>query len=425
MMKNTIRYSLSMFMLFISILATDAQIYIEKQTRHRFAQMTLGIDGSVGIGGSTTYLDQGGNRQTLNFAPTLTPRFIIGGTHFWGHADFLIAIPLFGTTQTTNNQTISSITGVETIFKYYPWRIENNKLRPYVGVSLAPFNFSQDNNNFEFSKGPSKNLTRLPLVAGVSFNRKNLIFEAGVLYNYNNSIDYHISRSQTAKVNMQAVSFNVTAKYLMETTISAEKDWESGKTKDLTEKLAKLGKLNAWFIGVGLSSAWWLKDSEYNQDNRAYLPIYDTNIMLDYTAGYYFHKPDLDISLNYRGYTGRTEAYGTKQSARRRSVALELKKYLFDYQGFVPFIGPIASYEAMKFVEVHEDDPRLEFADQQFAYGVTFGWDIRPNRLQGFLLRTNLRYFPNLNLPVGGKVISYDNIEFNFIQLVVFPGRIF
>ncbi|MEM6262948.1 MAG: hypothetical protein AAGI38_10605 [Bacteroidota bacterium] len=57
-------------------------------------------------------------------------------------------------------------------------------------------------------------------------------------------------------------------------------------------------------------------------------------------------------------------------------------------------------------------------------YGLTFGWDIRPNRLQSWILRTNLRWFPNLDLEVAdGQVISFDNIEFNFIQLIVYLDR--
>ena len=58
--------------------------------------------------------------------------------------------------------------------------------------------------------------------------------------------------------------------------------------------------------------------------------------------------------------------------------------------------------------------------------GVTFGWDIRPDRLQAMILRTNLRYTPNLNVAVtGGRDVALDQVEFNFIQFVIFPRRFF
>jgi len=60
---------------------------------------------------------------------------------------------------------------------------------------------------------------------------------------------------------------------------------------------------------------------------------------------------------------------------------------------------------------------------QQWTPGITFGWDIRPNQLQGFILRTNLRYTPTDNIGEEGGV-SFSQLEFNFIQLVVYPGRI-
>jgi len=67
-------------------------------------------------------------------------------------------------------------------------------------------------------------------------------------------------------------------------------------------------------------------------------------------------------------------------------------------------------------------DPRRE----KWAAGITFGWDIRPNRAQYFLLRTNLRWYPKLELSVvEGQAVSLNALEFNFIQLVVFPGRMF
>jgi hypothetical protein len=67
-----------------------SQVYTEKQTRHRFAQLNLGLDVQSSFGGSTKYLDALGNIQSFNLTNSFSPRFLIGGTHFWGHADFYI-----------------------------------------------------------------------------------------------------------------------------------------------------------------------------------------------------------------------------------------------------------------------------------------------------------------------------------------------
>lgn len=116
-----------------------AQVYTEKQTRHRFAQLNLGADLQASLGGSTFFVDRQGETNSLSLAPSYKPRFLIGGTHFGGHADFYIAIPLIKSPYKQNNQEVSYSSGVETVFKYYPWRIELGKLRPFVGVSFAPF----------------------------------------------------------------------------------------------------------------------------------------------------------------------------------------------------------------------------------------------------------------------------------------------
>ncbi len=59
-----------------------------------------------------------------------SPRFVIGGTHFWGHADSYMVILLLNRPYVDQKQEIKFSNGVETIFKYYTWRITNRKLRP-------------------------------------------------------------------------------------------------------------------------------------------------------------------------------------------------------------------------------------------------------------------------------------------------------
>lgn len=406
------------------IISAIGQVYLEKQSRHRFAQLNIGLDYQVSLGGSTQFFNTEGTLENLSFSSLGRPRILIGGTHFWGHADFYISIPLLYPTLNENNQGILFSSGVETVFKYYPWRIERRKLRPYIGFALTPFFYSQDNNNFNFRKGPDKTHSTIPLLAGFTYQLKNHLLELGVNFNYSNSIEYYISKTEIAKVNTPPLYLSLSYRYLLETTLSAEKDWESGRTAEVTKRLAERGKLNNFFVGVGMSSAWWLGNSSYNISERPYIGNYGISLMPDFTIGYYRHQPDLSIALNYRAYQAVSNVYGTIQRAKRKSIGLELTKYIGDYHGFAPFIGPIISYEKLSFTENFENKEMLNTEKNTISYGITFGWDIRPNRIQSFILRTNLRYFPNLKLGIeGDKSINFNNIEFNFIQLVLFPGR--
>ena len=413
----------SIFILLICNLAYS-QVYTEKQTRHRFAQLNLGVDFQSSIGGSTKYLDELGNTQSLNLSSSYAPRILIGGTHFWGHADFYLAIPLFASTFEKDNQEVFALRGTETVFKYYPLRIEHNKVRPYIGTSLAPFFFEQRNSNFDYSSGPELNHTSFPLLGGLTFNSKNHLIELGLAWNYQNQQDYYISRNQIEKINTPPFYAALSYRYMLETTLSAEKDWESGRTKKVTDILAEQGRLNGFYIGAGISSAFWLKQSEYNVANRPYINKYSTSIMPDFTLGYYLHKPDLNLAIGHRGYGTSTNTYGVIQQLNRKSFLFEATKYLFDYHGFVPFVGPTISYENLSFNENFEGQNTFDVNEKKLGYGLTFGWDIRPNRIQSWILRTNLRWYPNLFLEVEpNSKVSFDNLEFNFIQLIIYPNR--
>ncbi|MEO0470869.1 MAG: hypothetical protein AAF206_14675 [Bacteroidota bacterium] len=412
--------------LLLTIHSLFGQVYVEKQSRHRFAQMTLGVDLEANFGGKSQFINDTGTLSQADLSTSLRPRFLIGGTHFWGHADIYIAIPLFATTLETENQEILAFRGVETVFKYYPWRIKHNQLRPFLGVSFAPFYYEQRNNNFDFPSGPELNRTAFPLLTGLTFNTRQHLFELGVAWNYANSQDYFISRNQVENVDLPPLLGTISYKYMFDTTLGAEKGWESGQTKKVTERRAAAKKLNGFYLGAGMSSAFWLSESSYNESERPYIEKYNTSIMPDFTLGYYLHQPDINLAIGYRGYGSSTSAYGAVQRLNRKSFVLEGTKYLFDYQGFAPFVGPALSYENLSFVESFEGERTFDVQEAKVSYGLTFGWDIRPDRIQNFILRTNLRWYPNLFLDLEpGSRVSFNNLEFNFIQLIIYPNRMF
>lgn len=403
----------------------SAQVYTEKQSRHRFAQFNFGAGLQAGFGGNATF-DGVSGLETMEFGQSLTPQLSIGGTHFWGHADFQITFPIGAPTFQQEAREVQAVPGVETIVKWYPWRIESGKVRPYFGTSLLSFYYRQKDAAQAFGTGPAKTWIVAPIKTGITFNQGNHLFEAGINWNYANQKDYFVNPTTTAAINLPPVYASLTYRYQLDTSVGAEKNWENGKTKAYTDRLAAAGKLNNFFIGIAPSSAWWNGKSSHNSVNHPAIEEYPTSIMLDFAAGYYFHKPDLNINVSYRSMNASARAYGTRQSLNRQSVALEATKMLADYHGFIPFLGPVISRERLTFSESVEGNPTFDVTEDKWAAGITFGWDIRPNRVQSFLLRTNLRYYPNLKLDLdNGENVSFGAVEFNFIQLVIFPERMF
>lgn len=130
------------FLIFIGLhLFSHAQVYVDGgKTRHRFAQLNFGLDYRFFTNSSTRafQVSNSNNLEQFKMNNLHETRLIIGGTHFWGHADFFIAIPVayFGASKFK--------THVETGAKIFPWRIEKKKIRPYFGVSWLPSSYQQN-----------------------------------------------------------------------------------------------------------------------------------------------------------------------------------------------------------------------------------------------------------------------------------------
>tara|TARA_R110002050_G_scaffold90590_2_gene190585 strand:- start:3954 stop:5234 length:1281 start_codon:yes stop_codon:yes gene_type:complete len=402
------------------------QVYLDKKSRHRFAQLSLGLDYELGLGANTQISNSAisnPNTSRVSLNASHTPRILIGGTHFWGHADFYIAIPLFQTQSTIEANTIRYQRGVETAFKYYPWRIKKNAVRPFVGVSLTSYQWQQ--NTGIDAENAVITYHGLPLLGGLSYQSGNYLWDLGASWNSSSPQDYYLKPDEIIQIENHQLYFTASFRILLETTLSAEKDWESGRTQKVTEVLAEQGKLDGFYIGAGFSSAFWLNQSKSTAFSEGY-GNYANSVMPEFSAGYYFHKPDLSIELAYRSYKQNNGAFGWNREAGRRSLALEGTRTLFDYHGFVPFIGPFVSWERLSLESTNKGQIIDDVLQDQVGYGLCFGWDIRPNRLQGFLLRTNLRYTPNLNLALSNNRNEiFNSLEFNFIQLIIFPERMF
>jgi hypothetical protein len=391
--------------------AVKAQPYMEGgNTRHRFAQLTLGTDvRCFPAGGILTYPNQPLSHTHDGFGEG---RLVFGGTHFWGHADFYVAIPVVH----VGNRNTS--TSVETGARVFPWRIEARKVRPYLGTGWMLTHFQQGD-------GPEHVRHNLPVTAGLVYNRGTHLFELGGGFNPASAQPYYTAMDEVSTVHMQPLWLSMGYRLMLETTASAERDWQSGRTRILTDTLAALGRLNGLTIAIGLSSATFLRQSSHTASTIPFIGHHAfTKVFPDLGIGYYFHRPDVQFNLAFRSTRSSISAYGHSQHVKRTAYTMEAFRFLTDYHGFALFAGPAISYERLRVTESYPDGESVSGSSNLLRPGLTFGWDIRPNRLQSWYLRTNLRWVPNLAvaMPSGGKGFL-DQLEFNFIQLVVFPGR--
>ena len=394
--------------------------------RTSFAKSYFGVDAFVLSGGSTQYLKQN-ELLTTNFGSGTSTRLVLGATHFWGHADLYVSIPVarFGSITPKELQTVGYGQGVETGFRVFPWAVETGKLRPFVGISLKGFGFAQVSNepNKNYNRVPSLGKTIFPYQAGLVYAAKNFLFQAGVQYLPRTNYQYPISRTQYADVKLSPWSFNVGMSYWINTNGSLASKRGVNLLKNGVKKLATKRRLDCWYVGVGPSGTFEMTKSEYVKDKYKFLEQASPGTLIpDLTAGRYFHKLDLNVGLSHRKMSYGSSGYNVNLNYKRRSVMLETYKFLGDYHGFVPYVGPTLAYEDLTFTDTDNGNVQT-FREKELAVGIIFGWDIRISRSEFWLLRTNLRYTPNLHLKANDKKVMFDQMEFNFIQFIWFAGR--
>ncbi len=391
-----------------------------RKKRFSFAHMYFGLEGFTTQNGSSPII--GANNQVANipFAGYTIPRLMWGGTHFWGHADIYLSFPIGGYKKTvaTEFSKMSYDSGVETGIKYYPWTVlKSHSLRPYVGIAWNISTYSHQQKNKDPSITQFKNTT--PLLFGVGFKHKKLLFEGGLQYFYNNKTEYPVSPTVNGNVAFPKLAFQLSGKYLLETT------YQGGDAiKKRMKNLVEHKKFNTFYVGIGPSGTTSVQ-SKSSYDVEKY-PFFANQkryfgIIPDMAAGYFFSKVEMNLGFSYRKMNNSFTGFNVLHVTKRQSLMLEAYKFLFDYHGFLPFVGLTASRENLYFGN-RDNNKVQEYNQTKNALGVIFGWDIRPTRAESWLLRTNLRYAP-IKMDVEGKKIAFDYIEFNFIQLVLFPER--
>lgn len=396
--------------------AQDLLVDKTERTRYSFAQGYVGLTSQYLPGGDFTFQD--GQEEELSDG--IQPRFIVGGTHFWGYVDFYVSFGLSAPISLSSdrlwdneNMNTSTMTGM----KLYPFAMRKGRLDPFVGINWSFFNFEASSEAFS---GAEIHKHRAAYEMGLSYTSKGgNIFEVQAMYTPRAEMDYFTSRTDRGRLESRGLTASLSYKHLFESTAG-----NKGHPIAPEEPVGKYG--NAFYIGIGPSSSQSLVASEYHQERTSYMdPLLKWSVFPEISAGYYFYKPDMDIRVTYRPMRSKSEAHGITQVAKRQSLAVEAHKNLFDFHGFVPFVGISLAAEWNRFEQSGTSIETIDVKQENFVPGIVFGWDIRPTKYSPWLLRTNLRYYPTAKMDVQGLEISMNQLEFNFIQFVAFPQRWF
>jgi hypothetical protein len=415
------------FYLYLSLLLLciseygHSQVYVkEGKTRYTFAQTTFGYDMEFSpLTGSSYQRKANHQLEKIHFGSDISPVISITGLHFWGHAEFFTGFSL-GNIALNNSRLPyhykrSGATGA----KYFPWAIQEHKIRPYIGMAVATFAYQQND-------GVNYKRVDYPLLLGLTYAFKHGLLEIGCNYHYDNQYSYYISTTENIPLTIPALSFTVDYKYFFDFSMSSARMEKSGELERNFDLLKKKKKLSSLSIAAGPAYSFFTGTSSYNREIRPYLDDHQiSKIYPDLGIGYYCYPLDATINLSWRFFNSKLSAYGTEQIIKRNSVAIEAFKFFGDYHGFVPFIGGIVSQEN---IHLRETDQGIEIIDASYTSvtpGIIVGWDIRPTRSDWWSIRTNIRYFPLLQLGLpSGYQIDLQQIELNFLQMVLYPNRI-
>ena len=394
---------------------------MQMKSQHRFAQTYVGLNTQI-IPSSGLMVWNGSAHA---FPRMTSPRFTIGGLHFWGKVDVNINVPL----STRADFSLGAASefeftpGGDLSARYYPWRMEYGKIRPYAGLSFNEMIFGIRTED----AGARRDLfITSSLLGGLSFAYDGWQIQAELMWLPGNKRTFFSDRNtpHTFELPRSYVSVGV-VKYF-EGTLREEDDMRSGRMKELESMFRRDGKLNSFSIAAAPSGSYFLKAPSLEDPIRQSLPRHKASFVWDWGLGYLFHDAGLHVGLSYRAYTSGVESYGLQHLIRRQSFALEGFKFFWDYNGFVPFVGPSISVERWATGEF-EGDVQMGTTQRKrtISPGVIFGWDILASPLETWVLRTNLRYYPFQKIRgTDGTIARVDQFEFNFIQLVLYPNRL-
>ncbi|NLR91405.1 hypothetical protein [Flammeovirga agarivorans] len=402
-----------------------AQEAINQKRRLDFAQMYLETGGNFFPPFTGKELING-EVTPVDYSATLNPYITWGGFHFWGHAEFYVSFPLGQINLNGNEAQHQLLHAVATGTRVYPWAMKKGKIRPYFGVNWGSLTFTQIPQSGEKYTTIAKDFM-LNFDAGLMYNYKKLGVRLAVNYFSNNKWQYPLSKTEMTEIVTPSYSLQFGLLYSFDATKN-----NTQKNIDQWNSYPNISKLSYdavafgdFFIGVGPSQSFSLSNSEYNTQEFPYLQQkLASSAYFDFALGYHFNRLNFFTAISFRNPTYTTKGFGTKQTIKKQSVAIELNKFLIDFSGFAPYIGLNIAHDKIEYIE-DVDGLKRKLRFTAFEPGITFGWDIVPGKTnEAFILRTNLRWFPYSNFKLDGKAFDFSQLEYNLIQAVFYPQRL-
>lgn len=405
-----IRYTflLLLFSLYFSTSAfarADGPLPFEiEQNRLTFAQMYLGYEYELSKI-NVPSVSQAQSEINSFHSHKLT----FGAWHFWGIADIWLTFPIKTFDRRFSNSTYRYSPGIETGLRLYPFRLKSNKLRPFIGASFRTEKFSIDS-------GPSRQRYVYPVQFGLSIVNNSFQLEAGLRYDRRNTFSYPVSRTQSKTIENSKFNLFVGLRHVVDTTL------QQSKILKLTPQENGLYP----FFGIGLTTAYTTKDNNSFFKKNANWISNDANSLLqpEFTIGLHWKNSSAFnqrtiAQISYRRFNYDLKGHGSTYKLDYQSIALEVAQSLFDYHGFVPHVG--VSYN-MAELKMSGDS---NASTSKNILGFIVGWDTLPFGAGArWTLRSNLRWYPNVELKTQNETVSFPNFEFNFIQFVMQFGKV-
>tara|TARA_R110000868_G_scaffold303136_3_gene563648 strand:+ start:2643 stop:3905 length:1263 start_codon:yes stop_codon:yes gene_type:complete len=392
-----------------------------QKDRYRFAATYFGFESELNLEHNKfSVLDNQGNIEEHKLPSSISPRFLIGGTHFWNRADFYISFPL-ANFRLDGNKKASISNDVLTGFRVIPFQLKQNRVRPFLGVGFNSKEYRQNGGN-----GESQLYTNWQwfFEGGLVYTHKNRkLIGLELRYFPNNTYDAYYDRNNFQEVEVSPFSVSISYKKLFDFSAGYSKESTKQFYAKMKNQLEKEGKLNTFSIGIGLSALIPLEKTEHASRKKFLNEEVEGAIHPEVGIGFYHHKLDGYLRVSYRPLKQEEQAYNYNYQLNKHSIALEAFKFIGDYHGFVPFVGPSISQDFYRLNETDYGQKITELRESHIGYGLVFGWDIRFTESDHIILRTNLRYTPNFNYKTEGFNYTSKGLEFNFIQLVYYPQR--
>jgi hypothetical protein len=354
-----------------------------------------------------TYVGLGTGVLTGNDNITTYQRATIGGLHFWGKADFYVSFAI-GNQNLGDGYNFNE--GVQTGGRWIPFGLKNNGFRPFIGAHWqTPALFGDDI--------PTLEKNAISFETGLYYVfKKSWTLEFGLRHNPMNTWTVPYSNNQ---LNSAPWAFDLAIKKHIDFTAGTNAEWANEKAIEIKEK----GHASTFGIGVGMSSAIAIAPVEYLKDQGYEPNIAGLGLMPEFGLSYYSAKKEMVFRLAYRAPTRFVRNENFAYQLKDRRLSIEAFRFLFDYQGFMPFVGIGLNNSFYELTINSNDQQNISEKGSNQSASIVFGWDIRPTQTEWFIIRTSLRYQPKWGYDQFAKAHFSRDLEFNFIQMVVYPQR--